>query len=288
MSVAPSLNYTLGKKYKFLLAGSCSLFTYLFLLFFQPFGINNYRPDEKITLLLAMVLLVFGLIVFVSFLICEFVIRPGRFTTLRISNFYLWLVLEIILVGSVSFFFYNLIGGFHDFHVQSYLKHLLEMGSILFFPIAGTLFYFRYTTVVSEYEAIISVSEESPDMDHVVLFSGDYKKDKIALNLQNVLYIQSEDNYASLNYLEDNEVKKYLIRSTLSSLEHKITVPTLVRCNRSTLVNLIHLESSRTVDGKLYLKLTGVHPIFEVPRSRRDDMIRRIEQLCALNGNRDD
>ena len=195
------------------------------------------------------------------------------------SWFYGWLVAEIALIGSISFLFYNLIGGFHDFHFRSYLKHLVEMGSILVFPIAGTLFYFRHTSVVKEYEAIVSVSEDHPDLENVVLFSGDYKKDKIALPLHNVLFIQSEDNYASLNYLENNEVKKYLIRSTLTSLEQKIAGPTIVRCNRSTLVNLIHLESSRTVSGKLQLKLTGVPQIIEVARSRQQDLIQRIEQL---------
>ena len=279
MSAGSTLDFTTGKKYKFVLAGACSLFSYTFLLFFQPFGINNYRPDEKITPLLALALLGFCLIIFMSFLACEFIIRPKQIRWSQGSWFYGWLVTEITLIGSISFLFYNLIGGFHDFHFRSYLKHLVEMGSILVFPIAGTLFYFRHTSVVKEYEAIVSVSEDHPDLENVVLFSGDYKKDKIALNLQNVVYIQSVDNYASLNYVEGDEIKKYLIRSTLAGLEQKIAGPTIVRCNRSTLVNLIHLESSRTVSGKLQLKLNGVPQIIEVARSRQQDLIQRTEQL---------
>ena len=279
MSAGSTLDFTTGKKYKFVLAGACSLFSYTFLFFFQPFGINNYRPDEKITPLLALALLAFCLIIFISFLVGEFIIRPKRIRWSQGLWFCAWLVFEIALIGSISFLFYNVIGGFHDFHFHSYLKHLLEMGSILVFPIAGTLFYFRHTSVVKEYEAIVSVSEDHPDLENVVLFSGDYKKDKIALNLQNVVYIQSVDNYASLNYVEGDEIKKYLIRSTLAGLEQKIAGPTIVRCNRSTLVNLIHLESSRIVSGKLQLKLNGVSQIIEVARSRQQDLIQRIEQL---------
>lgn len=279
MGTKSALDFTMGKRYKLTLAFACSLFAYLFLLFFQPFGINNYRPDEKITFELAIVLLVFSLIVFGAILFCEYLVKPKRINTFQRLKFLIWILTEIILVSSITFFFYNLIGEFHDFHFRSYVKHIFEMGSILVIPLFGTIFYFKHTTIVKDFEAVLSISKKAEGINDIVVFEGDYKKDRIALNLKSIIFVQSEDNYASLNYVEGEQIKKYLIRSTLTSLEKKITTRTIIRSNRSTLLNLQYLESSKNVSGRLILKLMGVEQIFEVSKSRQKDIADHIIRL---------
>src|SRR6056297_611338 len=103
---------------------------FLFLLFFQPFGVNNYRADEKITPLLIIMLFVFGLIVSLTFLALEFIVKPRLFPKINPNTYMVWICIELWIVASATFMFYNILGEFHDFYIDSYLKHLLEMGSI--------------------------------------------------------------------------------------------------------------------------------------------------------------
>jgi len=279
MQKADSYNFTNNRKYKFVLAIVSSLFSFFFLLFFQPFGINNYRPDEKITLIFAVAIFVFAFLIFSGFLFCEFFLKSKLVTKKGIVSLALWLFFEIIFICSISFLFYNYSGNFHDFYWSSYVKHIFEMGSILILPMVGTLFYFKYSTVVKNYEQILSVSKENTKLDEIVLVSGEYKKDQIALNLNNIVFIQSEDNYASLNYIENNQIKRYLIRSTLTSLEKKLNSEYIVRCNRSTIVNLVHLESSKQVANKLTLILKGVTKVFEVSKPNQNKLAGLIKKL---------
>ena len=260
------------------LAAFSSIFVYVFLLFFQPFGINNYRPDEKITLLLAFVLFVMAAIVFVMILICEFLIRPLILKAITIMPLVVWYMLELILICSATFLFYNILGNFHDFYISSYLKHIIELGLVLAFPFVATYFYFKHTTVLKEYMEVLSLSKESDAMQEIVLLSGDYKNDQIALPLKSIVFIESEDNYVSLNYLENQQLKKYLIRSTLSSLEQKLTPEFFLRCNRSIIANLTHLESFKHHQKKLTLKLKFVSDSIIVSKSHQKKILSFLEK----------
>jgi len=169
-------------------------------------------------------------------------------------------------------------GGFHDFYLHSYLKHILEIGVVLIFPFAGTIFYFKHTTVVRDYQEIVSVNNETPVLNEVVTLSGDYKKDQIGLPLNSIVFIQSEDNYASLHYLEEDRLKKYLIRSTLTNLEKKLNSDWIFRCNRAVMVNLYHLEFYKYESGTLVLSLKYTDQTFSVSKSRRSEIASALEK----------
>ena len=270
--------YTVSKKYKITLATLSSLFVFAFLVFFQPFGINNYRPDEKITLLLFFALLTLAFIICLILLLCEFLIRPFIFKHFKKISFIVWLSIEIIVVSTVTFLLYNILGEFHDFYISSYFKHILELGIVLAFPFSATLFYFKHTTILKEYMEVQSLSKISDALQEIVLLSGDYKNDQIALPLNSIVFIESEDNYVSLNYLEEEQLKKYLIRSTLSGLEKKLTPEIYLRCNRSIIANLMHLESFKYHQKKLTLKLKLVSTPIIVSKSNQKNILSFLEK----------
>jgi hypothetical protein len=273
-----SLPFTKSKKYKITLAILSGIFVFVFLLFFQPFGINNYRPDEKISPILALAVFALAVIIILIFLTCEFILRPLVLKTNTIIPFVGWLIFEILIVSSCTFLLYNTLGGFHDFYVSSYLKHIVEIGFVLAFPIVATLFYFKHTTILREYMEVQSLSKTSDTMQEIVLLSGDYKNDRIALPIKSIVYIESEDNYASLNYIEGETVRKYLIRSTLTSLEEKLKPEFFLRCNRSVIVNLIHFESYKYHHNKLLLKLKFVPEPISVSKSHQSKILSFLEK----------
>ena len=270
--------YTETHKFKIALAATAGVFMFVFLLFFQPFGVNNYRPDEKITILLTAVLLIFSSIGVVTILLMEFVIYRWLFSKKRAKKYLVWTLVELVVTASATFMFYNIIGNFHDFYLGSYIKHILEVVSILVIPVVGTHFYFRYSKVANDYKNVLSISGNSLKGDDIILLSGAYKKDQIALSLENIRYIQSEDNYAGLNYLEDDLPKKHLIRTTLTDLEKKLGSNAIIRINRSFMVNLMHLETFKNDSGKLKLKLFNVPGTFEVSKSYHEKVVHQLAQ----------
>ena len=58
-----------------------------------------------------------------------------------------------------------------------------------------------------------------------------------------VLYIQSEENYLKICYLEYDEVKFCTIRSSMKRIEDLCERNGLVRCHRSYFVNKVHVQA---------------------------------------------
>jgi hypothetical protein len=272
METAPTLLFTETPKFKISLAVGCSLFIYLFLVFFQPFGVNNYRPESfpSMELLVGLSPMVF--LVCATILINEFFIRPKIVTSTNTGPLSLWFVYEFIAIGTISFFIYNFLGGFHDFSLPSYFKHVLEVSSILIFPFFAILFFYRYRVIERKYEEALWVSKEQSNQNELVLITGDYKKDEIALEVQNMLFIEAEDNYVGLHFQENGVHKKYLIRSTLTKMEKQFTGNLIIRCHRSFIVNLYKLESFKTRSGNLFLKLKLVENEIPVSKSFKPEV----------------
>lgn len=278
MSFLNSLNYPESTKFKFTLASISSVFIYIFLIFFQPFGVNNYNPTENISLDLIIGIIWIIPMLFLTICFNEFFLRPKLIQRPKPFVLILWFFYVFISVGTSSFLLYNFIGNFHDFNFSSYVNHILEICSVLIFPFFGTIFFYSYQKMVKNYSESLSVSKGVSDLNKVVLLKGDYKSDQIALGQNSIICMQSEDNYLGLRYLEHDEVKKYLIRSTLKKMEKHINSELFVKCNRSIIINLFHLESVKHHSSGLILKVKFIENEVKVSKVNTSKVLELIEK----------
>ncbi|MDZ7899314.1 MAG: LytTR family DNA-binding domain-containing protein [Arcicella sp.] len=100
-----------------------------------------------------------------------------------------------------------------------------------------------------------------------LVFTAENEKDTLTLSTQNLLYIESSDNYSTIVFLKDQQIVKELIRSSLTRLEGQIQAKTIVRCHRSFIVNLdkVMKVSGNAQGFKLQLSETD----FIVPVARK-------------------
>ena len=62
---------------------------------------------------------------------------------------------------------------------------------------------------------------------------------KLSLNLENLYYIESDDNYIKVWYTDSKqELKQYMLRCRLKTVEESFKGSGLVRCNRKYIVNI--------------------------------------------------
>jgi hypothetical protein len=261
-----TFDFTQRRQFKISLATVCGLFSVLILIIFQPFGINNYQHEFSITWQWLFLVSMFGVIGFAAIMLNEFFIRPVVLKSVRLIPLIVWFAWEFILVGLCNFLYYNYLGGFNDMSISSLLILIMNTSLVLIIPFLGTLFYFRFKQLKSDYVEILTLSREKSDSNDIVLISGDYKKDKIGLAPDRIICIKSADNYVALNYREGNETKRHLIRSTLSNMEKRIDHQSLHRCNRSYIVNLDKIASFIKKESKIHIKLTGYPDEIEVSK----------------------
>lgn len=87
---------------------------------------------------------------------------------------------------------------------------------------------------------------------------------KMSLNLDNLFYIESDDNYIKVWYTDNKgELKQYMLRCRLKTVEESFKNSGLVRCHRKYIVNIkkvsmLHKESDGYV---LDLGLEEIPPI---------------------------
>jgi hypothetical protein len=227
------------------------LFVALFLIVFQPFNTNNWQVPHKVLKLAG-----YGVIGFLMPSLLLLLIE--RFKTLeqweRIWTVgkELCLTLGVIIVvafGNVLYSNFLHIGKISFYNFINFIFIVLIIGS---FPIgAGILLRFRHFVALNENAATalradiedIQAQHSKVTEDAEVTFIAENEKDAFTLIVNDLLYIESADNYANFVFLKQGKIQKELLRGSLKRFEQQCAHISLVkRCHRSFVVNLQHVS----------------------------------------------
>lgn len=142
---------------------------------------------------------------------------------------------------------------------------LMMHRAVPFFEVAGTSFamlagisIFPYAILWSGLElyAKNKESEEIPDDNSLIRFYDEYKKLRLVIAPEAVMFIKSEENYVQIHYIDAGRTKKFVLRSSMRALEETLAKRGLVRCHRSYFINpeyikIIHRDSSGLIVAEL-------------------------------------
>lgn len=267
------------RKYKVSLSIVLAVFFYFFIVFFLPFGVNNYNPNHQYSseFFLEMFYLIFP--VFICSLVNESVIRPLILKQLTLKKIIAWKIWVLIFLSSIVFIGYNYLGNWHDLRLSSYLEFLIQVSVVLLFPLLGVFFFFRYRTLQFQIEHILTTKERFLNENQLIEFKGQGSKDQITLSLGNFLYGKSQDNYVELYYLENEQLKKFLIRSSLQKLTKSINTFAIVRCQRSYMVNLLQVASVKGGNQELTLHIDHFNTTIPVSKSYVSSTLETLHEI---------
>lgn len=239
------------------------LFTFLFLLFFQPFGVNNYDPTEKISPLFFFTMFAMGATVSFGLAFNELVLRPlfikAPFTQ---GSRLIWILWTLILLSTLVFLLYNTFGNWHDLYWTSYFQFIGNISAMAILPLGIVFAYFQFRKLKHNPKG-----EGAPKPDISLLrFSSPNAKDLLVVPAETVVFIESQDNYAAIYYGSHKGLKKHLIRSSLKSLETQLADTSLIRCHRTFIVNIQQVLSYTGNKHGLQLSLKNLGK--EIPVSR--------------------
>ena len=107
---------------------------------------------------------------------------------------------------------------------------------------------------------------------------------KLSLNLENLYYIESDDNYIKVWYTDSKqELKQYMLRCRLKTVEESFKGSTLVRCNRKYIVNTDKVKVLRKESEGYVLDLDNeaIHPL-PVTKTYTDIVLSRFTDTQPL------
>ena len=92
--------------------------------------------------------------------------------------------------------------------------------------------------------------------------------EKIALNINDLLFIETVGNYVKVCHLRNGQVRTDMLRATSKQMEDDLhSYPMIVRCHRAFLVNLAQVEQIVSKSGSMQLIIKHSHDNIPVSRS---------------------
>ncbi|GAB4005804.1 LytTR family DNA-binding domain-containing protein [Spirosoma migulaei] len=265
-------------------AAVIGVFVGLFLLVFQPFGINLWETPYKVLKVLG-----FGAVAFVITAV-NFIgwprLFPGFFgdQNWTVRREIVFVTINVLLIAIANRLYLIGLLGHEEQSGLSWIKMILVTFLIGIFPITGLVLlnYIRqlkkYSQAAADLPIHIPPSEgltnASPStivpteiVGTTVTLVADNEKDKLVLSAESLIFIESSDNYCTVVHLKNGQPVKPLLRSSLGRLEKQIAKPHIVRCHRSYVVNLNRVE--RVTGNAQGYKLHLLDGQFQIPVARQ-------------------
>jgi TolB-like protein/Tfp pilus assembly protein PilF len=89
--------------------------------------------------------------------------------------------------------------------------------------------------------AFVQMLEESfaPDRKGNIVNIKSDTREKLRINLEELLFVEAQENYARIVWLDNEKLKEHLLRVTLKNIEEQIVNDHIVRCHRSYIINTL-------------------------------------------------
>lgn len=265
-------------------AAVIGVFVGLFLLVFQPFGLNLWETPNKVLKIVG-----FGVVTFVVTAI-NFIVWPRLFPqpfgeeAWTVGREILFVLVNILLIAIANRLYLAELLGPSEESGLNWLNMFLVTFLIGIFPVTGLVLlnYIRQLKKYSQSAANLPVhslaSETLPSANTlvtdptesaniVITLVADNEKDKLVMPVESLIYVESSDNYCTVVHLKNGQPAKPLLRSSLGRLEKQIAQPHIVRCHRSYVVNLNRVE--RVTGNAQGYKLHLMGGQFQIPVARQ-------------------
>jgi len=239
-------------KHHLLIALGLGVWIFVFLYFTEPLDVNEFEHAEKL-IYLPLYGILGALLYLISLPFQYWLFKRNNKSWVVLHEILFLIVFIIISTLILRLFYLHIITDWHPnaytfyYHIKSII--FPAMLTILPIVIIGRFAFGKYKEKKLE-ELKIEIKGE-----------GNYES--LRLQLNELICIQSSDNYVEVFYLNGTNLKKTLIRNKLSIIDESF--PELLRTHRSFVINPFHFQSWKTEKGKHFLSLS--HDI-EVPISK--------------------
>lgn len=255
--------------YKWKIVISISIFIGLFMLVFQPFGFSDYKGNKII------ISLGYGLVTLVTLILDLNIIKlffknwfeKEEWTVKKQIILQIWILFTIGVVNSVYASWLN--GAWSLNLLLAFQVYTIAIGIIpivVVTVIQQNLLLTENLKSAQEFNNSLHPKDETSGSEIVSLLA-DNEKDRVEVELSQLLYIESSGNYIEVFYTKDKLLKSILLRSTLKRTELQLEQhSSVLKCHRAFLINvnkITHVKGN-SQGLRLALKYTDT----EIPVSR--------------------
>ena len=266
--------YLLEKRSQIIMVLFVSIFAVAFINIFQPFGSDTWIDNNKITtttyFLWSTLLVSIGMIVVAisRVIMYNFSRKPSH--NITILKYIGWVFIELLLLSGAFTLLALIVKGnlnlTTDDPMEIYVNAIKNTIYILFIPYIICILFFSYQNNKIKLRELMG---ENLGFKSSNLISIRDSRGILQLSVakENLLYIESADNYICIWYQKGEVLKKKLLRITMKEISEQLADTNIVRCHRSYLINLDLVKVMRREKENMFLEL-GVPNVKEIPISK--------------------
>ncbi len=235
---------------------------FLFILFFQPFSLNESDFNNRILVISGFSLILFILIILVRVFSSMIFERNMELNEEAIFPAY-FNGLVLFLLSSVAFAFYGQYVGGIGFNFIVALRIVI----LCLFPPVILAVSDSFRELKKHNEDLVADKKniqrqierfEEDMLNKTIDFTTDTNNESLSLTVSEVVFIRSSDNYVEIVYKESETFKKKLLRNTLKNIDVQIRqYSNFVRCHRTCIVNIHFIEKLHRSSGNQWLTIKG-------------------------------
>ncbi len=267
----------------FIYSRANQIFMILFVPIFALVFINIYRPlelynvennflinlgisPEMASQLIALMLVASGMaIAAISRLIMRAYVNRHTLTYL---GYIVWILSEIVTMATI-YTLAALVIGTEKSAPELFRNSFVKTSLIVVIPYVACYIYFIWQENRRELREL----RKQIDRDETVLQKTyiqivDEKGEmRLSVRRENLVMIESADNYVCIYYLSEHKIKKTMVRNTLNRVAEHLQGTRIVRCHRSYMVNLEHAQVLHRDKEGVFIEL-GIEGIPNIPISK--------------------
>ena len=247
-----------------------ALFALVFINIYKPFSSENwYKVSNFMFFVYSSLIILTGvLVVIISRIIMYFYSKKHDISYLQYG---VWVTFEI---ASMSLFYtiYTMSVNTGRDWWEVFKSSTINTALVLLLPYGILTLYLAWrenqkTLAKIENGELVDSSAGSGKIN----FIDDKGVLRFSVTLDNLLYIESSDNYVIIHYNNLGKIKSYLLRNTLKTIETALEKTPIGRCHRSFLVNFSRVKVLRKTKDGIILELdVDIAPEIPVSKSYQE------------------
>jgi len=216
-----------------------AIFAYIFINIYRPFGYDNwYKVKEWEMLLASAVVVLTGMIVIILSRIVLLNLKKTYEITLAV---YSWFIIAEIFFMGLFFTIFEIVILHDERSPLSLLFNAVQNTSlILLIPYTLSFLFFAWSDIKNRFE---TVAQQHRDPSEVFIPFKDEKETlRVTIKCADLLYLEANDNYVNIHYLDNGKQKMLMIRNTLKNYEKLLKSYPVYRVHRKFSVNIINVK----------------------------------------------
>ena len=243
-----------------------SLFALIFINIYSPFGSETWFSVTRLQFFTysSLIILTGVLVVVISRVIMY---RVYKRSTILIWHYLVWIFAEVLSMALSYAVFEKFLLSDTRLFIDLVKISSRNTALVLLLPYSVSWLYFSWRDKKEQIERLAEGQTFPANTRNMIPFYDEKGILKFSVKKENLLYLESAENYVSICYINKDKVSKYLLRDTLKKIEETFSGSEFVRCHRSYMVNFEKVKViRRDKDG---MKLGFDNPlVMDIPVSK--------------------